>query len=278
MLFGAASLALILLACAAAARTLGGVAERRLWLLMPLLLAHPAVVATLQVGNFHLAAVALCLLCWVALERRRDGLAGGLLAAATLAKIFPGLLGVVLLVQGRWRAVGFTALPGWPAGVYCQGGDVYRVRIVVASELPRDRSTLLVRLMAAGPGLVDALADLAALPDDAHERGVAEGIVVHLQSRLARKSSRTLEEEELIVIIQGGFKEARALGRDEGRALGRAEQAARAVLTVFHVRGVAVPDEARERILAEKDPSLLERWLERAVLAVSASEVIGEPT
>ena len=31
-------------------------------------------------------------------------------AAATLAKIFPGLLGVLLLMQRRWRAVGFTCL------------------------------------------------------------------------------------------------------------------------------------------------------------------------
>jgi hypothetical protein len=68
------------------------------------------VLATLQVGNFHVAAAALCLLCWVALERRKDGIAGVLLATATLAKIFPGLLGVLLLVQRRWRAVGFTCL------------------------------------------------------------------------------------------------------------------------------------------------------------------------
>jgi hypothetical protein len=58
------------------------------------------------------------------------------------------------------------------------------VGIVVARELPRDRSTILVRLMAAGPSraLSDALVDLAALPEDAHERTVAEGIVVHLPS------------------------------------------------------------------------------------------------
>lgn len=108
ILFGAASLAVTLLACACAARTLGGVAERRIWLLAPLFASHPLVLVTLQVGNFHLAAVALCLLCWIALEGRRDGLAGTLLAAATLAKIFPGLLGVVLLMQKRWRAAAVT--------------------------------------------------------------------------------------------------------------------------------------------------------------------------
>ncbi len=50
---------------------------------------------------------------------------------------------------------------------------------------------------------------------------VAEGIVVHLRDRLARKTSGTPEEEELIVTMQGGWKEARALGRDEDAPKGR---------------------------------------------------------
>ena|GEM_PF-3008711 len=90
--------------------------------------------------------------------------------------------------------------------------------------------------------------------------------------------------------MQGTWKEARKLGRDEGRAEGRdeartegrnegrTEEAARAVLTVLRVRGIAVPDAARERILAEKDPARLERWHERAILAASVAEVIDEPS
>ncbi|WP_433931199.1 hypothetical protein AB3662_43740 [Sorangium cellulosum] len=58
------------------------------------------------------------------------------------------------------------------------------------------------------------------------------------------------------------------------RAEARAEEAARAVLTALRVRGFAVPDAARERILAEKDPETLERWLERAVVAASLAEVL----
>ena len=50
----------------------------------------------------------------------------------------------------------------------------------------------------------------------------------------------------------------------EGRAEGRAEEAARALLTVLRVRGIAVPDTFRERILAQKDLELLEGWLEWA--------------
>ena len=34
----------------------------------------------------------------------------------------------------------------------------------------------------------------------------------------------------------------------------------------------------RERILAEKDPQRLERWYERAIVAMSVEEVLDEPS
>lgn len=178
------------------------------------------------------------------------------------------------------RKLEIKPAPDWPPGVYFFGDDLFRAGIVVASELPRDRSTLLVRIMAAGPALPEAVADLAALPADAHERAVAEGILVHLQRALGKKPSRTPDEEEFIVRMQGTWEKAREIGRNEGRAEGRnegrAEEAARAVLTVLRIRGIAVPDAARERILAQKDPSLLERWHEKAIVAVSLAEVLDE--
>jgi hypothetical protein len=63
---------------------------------------------------------------------------------------------------------------------------------------------------------------------------------------------------------------------ERGKTQGRAEEAAHAVLTALRVRGIAVPDVARERILAEKDPARLERWLERAILAATVAEVLDE--
>ncbi|MFL6198152.1 MAG: hypothetical protein ACJ76J_03150 [Thermoanaerobaculia bacterium] len=63
----------------------------------------------------------------------------------------------------------------------------------------------------------------------------------------------------------------------EGRAEGRTEEAARAVLTVLRVRGLAVSDAVRERILAQKDPERLERWLEKAAVAASVTAVLDEP-
>ena len=61
-------------------------------------------------------------------------------------------------------------------------------------------------------------------------------------------------------------------------AQGRTEEAARALLTVLRARGIAVPDAAREQILAQKDPERLERLLERAAVAPSLAEVLDDPS
>jgi hypothetical protein len=71
--------------------------------------------------------------------------------------------------------------------------------------------------------------------------------------------------------------QGRAEGLTEGLNKGRTEEAARAVLTVLRVRGLGVPDAVRERILAQKDPERLERWLEKAAVANSAAAVLDEP-
>jgi len=61
-------------------------------------------------------------------------------------------------------------------------------------------------------------------------------------------------------------------------ALGRSEGEAYALLTVLRGRGIAVPDAARERILAEKDPARLERWLEKAGTSASVMEIFDDPS
>ena len=152
------------------------------------------------------------------------------------------------------------------------------VGFIVASELPRERETILVRIMAGGAALSAALVDLAALPAAAYEREVASKDVLEMWQMLGQKSKRTKEEEAFIVSTQGIVEQLREEGRREGRDEGRAEEAARAVLTVLGVRGVVVPDTARERILAQKDPERLERWLAKAVVAASVGEVVDDPS
>jgi hypothetical protein len=77
--------------------------------------------------------------------------------------------------------------------------------------------------------------------------------------------------------VAQGRAEGRSEGRSEGRAEGRADEAARALLTVLRVRGIEVPEAARERILSQKDPERLERWLERAIVATSLAKVLDDP-
>ena len=145
-------------------------------------------------------------------------------------------------------------------------------------------------IMAAGPGLPPAIAELSALPAEAHERILAEDVLVNLQRVLVKVPSRTPEEEEFIVRmlntwekarIEGekkGRREGRQEGLLEGEKKGRAEGEARALLTVLRGRGMAVSSATRERILAEKNPARLERWLKKALLATSIAEVLDEPS
>jgi hypothetical protein len=183
--------------------------------------------------------------------------------------------------------LGAVPAEGWPSGVYltpvpAAGGrrpsagmpGGLRVGFVVASELPRERGTILVRLMAGGATLAAAVADLTALPAGAFERLVASADVLELRAMLAQKSKRTREEEEFIVSTEDAFEQFAEEARREGRRQGEA----RALLAALRARGIPVPDAARERILAEKDPERLERWVERAVVASSLADVLDEPS
>lgn len=160
------------------------------------------------------------------------------------------------------------AAPDWPTGVYLFGGDVLRVGLVVASELPREASTLLVRLMAAGPLLAEAVDEVSALPVDAYERTIAEPVLLAFQYMLGQVPSQNSEEQEFMLDLINGFKNARTEGRTESKADD--------VLTVLRVRGIAVSDAVRERVLAEKDLARLGRWLERAAVATSIGDVIND--
>jgi hypothetical protein len=179
--------------------------------------------------------------------------------------------------------LGAVPVEGWPSGVYLTLGPAIgrrqrsaempgglRVGFVVAGELPRQRETILVRLMAGGATLAAAVADLAALPAGALEQRVASADVLEFRAMLAQKSKRTREEEAFVMETRDAFEEL----REEARV----EEAGRAVLTALRVRGIAVPDAAREEILAERTLARLERWLERAILAASVAEVLGEPS
>ncbi|WP_437998715.1 hypothetical protein WMF26_00685 [Sorangium sp. So ce185] len=182
---------------------------------------------------------------------------------------FPAL---VVISPGRPETVldAYRCEPAQPGVYHAVPGLV--TRVVVLAELPRTRATLMLRLLGSGRVLRDALADLAALPDDAWEKSIATPLLIHF--RLGTEEPASDKEDEVSAEIRAWVEEYERKLRAEARAEARAEEAARAVLTALRVRGIAVPDVARERILVEKDPETLERWLERAIVAASLAEVL----
>ena len=74
-----------------------------------LVLASPAVMLTLQQGNFQITVFSLALIAFVLIARGRELSGGVLLAYATVAKIVPGVLVLFLLTTRRWRAVAYIA-------------------------------------------------------------------------------------------------------------------------------------------------------------------------
>ena len=168
-----------------------------------------------------------------------------------------------------------TGIPGFVLRPPVLGRAAVPV-ITDPAEAARRPELAVLSAMAHGQGEHGAAIAAAVLPSVAglgDDRAKFYGDLVLNSLNVAAR--RALEAMMKGYVYQSDFaKKYIALGRDEGRA----EEAARAVLTVLRVRGIPVPDAAREHILAEKDADRLERWHERAVLAASVDEVFDEPS
>lgn len=94
------------------ARFVDGPFAHRVLLLAPLFFGSLPILLTLQIGNFHLAAVMVSVLAMVAFERDRVATGGALLALTILSKISPGILGITLLARRRVRGAALAAAFG----------------------------------------------------------------------------------------------------------------------------------------------------------------------
>jgi hypothetical protein len=171
-------------------------------------------------------------------------------------------------IEGLW----LRPLKGWPSGFY-EGPPLLWTRLVVVSELPITRDTLFLRLLGANRVLKQAIAELKALPADAPERTLVLPILVRLRLEIPTDpAKRTKDDQEFFMDTQDIVEAWRREAIQEGEGKARAD----AVLTALRVRGIAVPDAARRRILAVKDLQQLERWLEKAIVATSLGEVLDD--
>ena len=175
----------------------------------------------------------------------------------------------------------FRSFEGWPTGVY-RSPRLLFAGVVVTSELPRERDTLLLRLMGAGACLRDAVAELAALPVDARERAIAGPVLLRCHIDIPKDpANRTNEDEEFMTdtqeifeaweretIAKGlakGLAEGRSKGLAEGRAEGRAKGAAEALgqglVVIYEIRFGTMLPELKTIVEGTKEAATLLAWI-----------------
>lgn len=126
---------------------------------------------------------------------------------------------------------------------------------------------------------------LAANPTD--DKDALEALTVALKSLdasasslysdyvLAALSATALSSLEEIMAVRDYEFRTELIGRPfrEGEAKGRAAGRAEAILGVLDARGIAVSNEARERVNASSDLDELDRWVRRAAKVDSAEDL-----
>ncbi|WP_437635850.1 hypothetical protein [Sorangium sp. So ce854] len=189
-----------------------------------------------------------------------------------------------LLSSGRPATVldafGFQPDPGRP-GLY-RTAPGWRVDLVVISELPRTRETLLLRLLGAGAVLRDAIRELTALPEDAWERSIALPWLVRLRFELppepsARAALDPEEEEEIVTEVQQWFEQLKQSLRDEGLKEGQIQMLARQ----FEKKLRRPLAEAERSVLAERFDRLGPDRLDDVLLELPADALaawLADPT
>jgi len=155
----------------------------------------------------------------------------------------------------------------WGRGIY-DGPALTRTRIVVVSELPRTRETLLVRLMGANQTLRLAIADVRALPPEAPERRLALPILVHSRLEIpADPAKQTTTDREFLMNTKDVDKYLADLeqkGRDEGFS--------QAVLAIYRIRFGAPPVALVTAVERAGDQAEIQRLIE-IVTTLSAEDV-----
>jgi hypothetical protein len=166
----------------------------------------------------------------------------------------------------------------WPTGCY-EGAPDGTFRLVVISELPTTRDTLLLRTMGRGETFERAMEDLDALPANAPERDVAGHFLVSLRLQLQNDPSdearrMTTQSQKIYEAFSRKLRsEGRRKGRQEGRQEGAVVALRDAIAEVCRARALPLSDAQRERLATEADLDVLRRWLGRAATASHAAEL-----
>jgi uncharacterized protein DUF4351 len=206
------------------------------------------------------------------------------------------------------EGLGFRPITGGTRGIY-ESPPLQYTRLVVVSELPVTRDTLLLRLMGAGSVLKQAMAELIALPAEAPERRIVLPIL--LRSRLdvpTDPAQQTSEDQEFLMdtqdvvetwrreaiqegvkqgleegVKQGleegvkqGLEEGVKQGLEEGVKQGLEQGERKLLLRMLRRRFGAEVDGEIERRVAAAPAEQIEVWAERVLSATTLAEVLAD--
>jgi hypothetical protein len=174
------------------------------------------------------------------------------------------------------RGYGLLPMASFPSA-FLEGQEEERVGVVVLRELPRTRETLLLRVLAAGEVLKEAIAELARLPDDAWERQVAMPHLLALRFEIPHDSTDP-EEREFLMSMSGMelYEQWEQKVRGEGREQG-ATAMRKALVTLYQNRFGATPPAIEAALATTHDLETLGRWVV-LFAAKSADEIAAALT
>lgn len=176
--------------------------------------------------------------------------------------------------DGGIEGLCFHPAASWPDGIY-EGPRLLWTRLIVVSELPVVRDTLLLRLLGAGRVLRHAIAELKALPADAPERTLALPVLLRLRLDVpADPEKQTKDDQEFLMNTQDIVETWRREAVQEGVRQGVEHGVACSLIDFYEARFGAIPADVRAVIEGTHDESKLRGWVKLAG-AHSADEVIA---
>jgi hypothetical protein len=163
-------------------------------------------------------------------------------------------------------------MPGGLPGIY-ESPPLHFTRLVVVSELPVTRDTLLVRLLGAGSVLKHAIAELLALPDEAPERRLALPVLLDLRLAVpADEAQQTSDDQEFLMRTYPAVEAWHRKAVQEGMEQGERKVLLRQLRRRF---GAEVDGEIERRVAAARAEQI-EIWSDRVLSASTLAEVLAD--
>ena len=167
-------------------------------------------------------------------------------------------------------------MTGGLRGIY-ESPPLHCTRLVVVSELPVARDTLLVRLLGAGSVLKQAIAELQDLPADAPERRLALPVLLRLRLTVPTDpAQQTSDDQEFLMNTQDIVETWRREAIQEGVKQGLEQGERKLLLRQLRRRFGAEVDGETERRVAAASAEQIEMWAERVLSAATLAELLAD--